>query len=629
MSWLAPFGFLSPYWLALFPLGAAALVYAYLRRGRGNEIPVGTTFLLKALTKPVFSRKKFRPPLRFYLELLLLMLLAAGSASFYREGAGSRVAVVVDNSFSMAKSSPGQASGADVLSLAIAEARSTIGSYSSKSKIDVFKTTPQLLSLSGGLVAPDRALAAVGEIGLSYGPDNIEAAAAKLAANMDYDKVIVLTDHTAKDLSTGRLEIRSVHLDNTASPQGNVALVNIALKTGTPKNTVEVTLASFVTGQIRAKLQLDGSEGGGDTKLTRLAEKSITLTGRAHDTVVFPNLSPLVRIFRARLVEDGASLGASDLIRQDDTAWMSVEVHGGKIAVVSQFSPAELGLDGIHFADFAHLRPEAYDEHPEQISSQLYLGAIFHRYVPLKLPKINSAFIAPVSGSPYLGVSDDVDGIEITRWQSTHPALSYLNMPSLKIPRSRILTIPPWGHEIINSTRGPIAFAGELAEHRYVASGFELLPFEGKKSPLTSIFTLNVLKYLSDLGASVGYQSVGAKLLLPSADAKVSYFDGEEILPDAASGSLSVLPQRSGLVRITPRGGEPSFAAFNYFDENESDTLNLSAVSVDVPQTAARERHDVQSFAGWLAAAAAVLLLIDLVFSSLLAGRPTVAGGKA
>src|SRR5437868_1155123 len=97
----AKFGLLYPQLLAGVPILVGALVYAYLRRGRTRRVAVASVMFLRTLTRRTPSRRKFIPPARFFFELLLLLLLFAGAAGLYREDATRKVAVVIDNSFSM------------------------------------------------------------------------------------------------------------------------------------------------------------------------------------------------------------------------------------------------------------------------------------------------------------------------------------------------------------------------------------------------------------------------------------------------------------------------------------------------------------------------------------------------
>src|SRR5262245_18825627 len=115
---IGSFGFMYPAMLVAIPLAIAGLIYAYRQRGRGARTPVASILLLKALQKRSLAPRKFVPPLRFWLELLMLALLISGAAGLYREREGASYAVIIDNSFSMRAISPRDAAGESFFSLA-------------------------------------------------------------------------------------------------------------------------------------------------------------------------------------------------------------------------------------------------------------------------------------------------------------------------------------------------------------------------------------------------------------------------------------------------------------------------------------------------------------------------------
>src|SRR5438045_1976282 len=98
------FTVLNPLALALFPVAGAFLVYAYRRKGRSHIVQVPTLLLLASFKSAARARKRFLPPFRFFLELFLFLLLLFGAAELFRIGPKKRVAVLLDNSLSMALS---------------------------------------------------------------------------------------------------------------------------------------------------------------------------------------------------------------------------------------------------------------------------------------------------------------------------------------------------------------------------------------------------------------------------------------------------------------------------------------------------------------------------------------------
>lgn len=630
MNWLSGLGLglLSPAWLVLAPLGIGVLVYAYLRRGTGRRVVVGTLYLLKTLRRPSFSRKKFTPPPRFYLEVVLLLALALAAAGLYREGFGSRIAIVLDNSLSMTRSNPRASTALSGLDIALRDARSLVQALSRESSVEVFVTSPHLRSLSGGLVRAEQALQHLAALEPSYAPDNLDPAVTRLLSDPSYDKVAVFSDHPMQRLSRGmKLDIHTVNFDQGAPEHENVAIAHLSVRKDRA-TTIEVGISAFVRAQakIRVILEAVSSEDNG-VNYKKLAEKSVTFQSQARESVSFDDIAPRHQLFRVRIEPDSSSLATHfNWIKLDDSGWLSVAASGGRIALISQFSPNELGLNKIPFADFEQISPEQFDRTPQQLSSGRYLAAIFHRYVPTQLPSISSVFISPVSSSQFLTREGEISGVGITRWLETHPVLTYVHMPSLELAKAQVLRGPAWSRELIVSSQGPIAFAGEVDARKYLGLGFELLPFEGRRSALTSILMLNIIKYVSDLSADSAYQPVGSRVLIPDDAESARYIGEDESIEPSQDQSVLVL--RPGILEVRSRLGASEFKAFNYFDPNESNSLETTPYSFDSPTSASEERGRSASLAGYIALASALILLVDLLLSALLKRRFLAQGGS-
>ena len=93
--------FAWPLALGAIPVALGALVYLFRARGTTQSKVTSSLFLLARLPEYLPSRRRFVPPIQFWLELALAVALAcaASGITFYRTGA--RVAVVIDTSKSM------------------------------------------------------------------------------------------------------------------------------------------------------------------------------------------------------------------------------------------------------------------------------------------------------------------------------------------------------------------------------------------------------------------------------------------------------------------------------------------------------------------------------------------------
>jgi hypothetical protein len=189
-----------------------------------------------------------------------------------------------------------------------------------------------------------------------------------------------------------------------------------------------------------------------------------------------------------------------------------------------------------------------------------------------------------------------------------------------------VLSVPPWAQELISTTKGAVAFAGEIEQKKYVALGFELLPFEGKKSALTSILALNIIKFLSESGADVGFQAVGGRLHIPPDTAQVFYLDDDASL---SASPADFVARRPGFVALSSRLAGTTLAAFNFFDETESDTLTSNRITVTEQKVESSDRKDVNLLSGFIATLVAIVLFLDLLITSCLAGRIKGLRGRA
>jgi hypothetical protein len=143
-----------------------------------------------------------------------------------------------------------------------------------------------------------------------------------------------------------------------------------------------------------------------------------------------------------------------------------------------------------------------------------------------------------------------------------------------------------------------------------VKVGFELFPFEGKRSPAVSILTLNLLKWITGSGLSAGFVPVGEVVPGVRDGLVLQQFDGLQGR-NTIDGIGAVL-HVPGLFRA-----ESQIVAGNFFSVEESN-LRESAPLL-IPHVAGVERAKVAGSAlyGWLALVVLgflVLLAVTLTF---------------
>jgi hypothetical protein len=627
----ATYGFLFPYALLAAPLAGAVLVYAYLRRGRGTRVPVGTVLLLKALRRVSSSRKKFVPPLRFFFELALVGLLLAGAAGLFKEDPRRQAAVVIDNSFSMAARDADDLAGGTLLDAAGRMAADFVAELPDQARVEVFAAAPLLRSVSGGLAAKREALARIKEVSLAHAPDNLDAALARLAGSADYSQVVVFTDKPAVLAdesgpggrpSDDRFSVRSVLLPRARGSRQNVAISDMVLRRSRApdrKGEIVVSVSSYALQQLEASLELEmvrssSPLAGGTT----VAQQKVALPPKASSDVVFNGLPQDGVAFAAKLRVNSPSAPNLDLIREDDAAWLSAESAAAGVHFVGELAPESLGLGQIRSLSFTQVPPEKYDALLAQKRFAAEDICVFHRVAPAVLPPCSALFILPPEQSTLFPRGAEAAEAQITRWLPSHPITTYLNLPSLGLKRFSALSVPGWGEEVVASTAGAAVVAGAQGQRRFAAVAFELLPYEGLRAPLPSVLLLNILSWLSAGGLNLGYQPVNAMLPVGADVTAARYMGGRELYRRRGSGESAAplsLPE-SGLVLLERPGGASSLVAVNYFDAQESNLLSAQAVQVPLRRGGRAPALQKNMLARALALAVLALILAELLITS-------------
>jgi hypothetical protein len=122
--------------------------------------------------------------------------------------------------------------------------------------------------------------------------------------------------------------------------------------------------------------------------------------------------------------------------------------------------------------------------------------------------------------------------------------------------------------EVVTTNAGPVLVAGEHNQKRVAAVGGELFPFEGRKRPLLSILTLNLLKWISGSSIETGFSLPGVPVTVSEDVTGATAFEGEEIPLLSAEGEKAryFVPARPGLIAIKGAQRARLEAASSYLD---------------------------------------------------------------
>lgn len=560
------FGVLLPMFLGLLPLGLGFLIYVYRRRGQGQRIFVASTLILKKISKPIRARRNFFPPPRFFWELLLISLIGLAAAGLYRDSGGKVIAIVIDNSLSMSAVEPADPTRS-ILSKAIDRALDSLGGMSNSDKVTVFDAVSQV-SEEG--ITPSDAAQAIRKIRFGYFEDDLDSVISKFANQNKWNRVLVYSDKLASDDKSaqrvdGVIEFVTLRSQSENQRLENLAITGIEVRpTETEKVELVVAVSAFATGMRKVKVVLSEILDGREAEI---GARELEVRPEATGQVIFSLNQKTQAAYKAKIFLSDRQSKASNSIIADDEAFVVQGDDTGGILLVSDESSSDLGLSRFRAAKINHISPQDFYANQSKMDSARAL--IFHRTMPTELPNKNAIFIMPNRGNKLITTAA-VENVSVTRWNSTHPLMTYASVAALKFSRALSFKTPLWAEDVLSSTAGPVYVAGETNGNKYAFLGFEIFPFEGKNSPITSVITLNLVKWISGLGDARGWLPVGR---LPLGLEAASVLSASDPLP-----SQGPIIRSPGIYLAKSKQIEKGKVAVNFLSSAESNTITPEAL---------------------------------------------------
>jgi len=595
-------------------------------------VVVSSILLLSKLKRTSPARSKFVPPLRFFFELLLLLLLLIGASGFYQERPHDKVAVLLDNSFSMAALSTEDLIETTLFSKAKAEVRWYLDRLRSQATVNLFTTSPHLQSVTKGFGSQSEALALLEEVNVVPAADQLEASLRRLVAQPEFQRILVVSDRRSglgvlagEQVTEPDPRVRFISLAPREKNylRGNVAITDIGFSAVSEKTfQIHVSISSYAKEEIELDLMLSSISPRSPGEVKEVEKTAIKLRPGKTEKYSFIGRSFSDLAYQVSLKTSSGAEAKLDLLKEDNKAWIVPAHTRQRALLVGSLTPREIGLTKLPVARFSHLKPEQYLSEKQEGLNDLM---VFHRFVPSRLPEVNSLFVFPPPGNELFELNPERSGDEITRWAQSKEIVKYLNVPSLSLPVIRPLKLPVWGEEVITTTGGPVLVAGEQNNYRYAVTGFELFPYLGKEAPVLSVLTLNLFKWLSSSGMQAGYQTVYSRLTSALSGKYVAQKTaGQKLIFEdpAGSGRKTALLPRSGLVQFASTGNDPFLAAVNYFNAQESNLIGTATVAVPAPIKGDRSGIEKFPFTSSLGFIVLTLLCLDtLILSGFFAGR--------
>jgi hypothetical protein len=590
--------------LGLFPVFGFGLALLYRNRSKGVRRVVPTFFLLREFVTEAKSPSAIRLPWRFFLELLILLVLCCAAAGIAFDTKGKSVAIVLDTSLSMnARKSVTQAGF--VFDEAKKRALEHIGELDVLSQVTVFSSAPVLKQRSAEGGTPSEAKAALARIEATVLGDSLSLAIGEIAQRGLYDRILVFTDRqpelTSAQVSLSpkgaiRPEVMTVRAPQGAS-RSNVALGGVSSSSGGEAKGLTAKLISYSDSNSNGTVSVQTLSKSRVWNTTPMFSERVKVeAGQQVDIKLSFAMDP-GQPYRIVWDSDTSNPSAQDMLSQDDEAFFVFTSGDHDWKVVSAFSDKQLNLTKPFEGRVRFFTPDEFDALAP--SAKVDSKIVFHGLAPKELPKTPYVIVNPPLGSAVVA-SAASSQIPVT-WDSAHPLLSYVDIGALKFPDARVLTTHPGMEEIIGLPEGALMVASDAQMGRGIVVGFELFPFEGATAVTKSTLLLNMLKWVnaSAVPGSLGGNNllVGQRIDGSSSNDAFRYLGFDDGKP------LATLT-RGGLLT---RGDE--FKAVSLINSVESNLMAQPALPRAYPTGQKRKTDDNRSLS-WLFAFFAIGLLI-------------------
>jgi hypothetical protein len=598
--------------LGLFPLIGAGLVTLYRKQGRGSKRQVPTFFLLREFATTASSPSAIRLPFRFFLELLLLLILCCSAANIGLTPKSKSIAIVFDTSLSMnARKSVSQAGS--LFDESKRRALEHISDLASSSQITLFTSSPVLKQRGAQNMSPAEARSALNRIEPTLLGDSLGESISELFRRGAFDRVLVFSDRQPElakagivvtPKQSGRAEIMTVRAPQGAS-RSNLALGEIGLNSANGAVTgLSVPLISYSehrsTGRVVVHL-LNQDLTWGKAPATSL---DCTVDPGKQVDLKIPLRMEANQAYRITWVIDSINPAAQDMLVADNEAYFVYKPGKFDWKVVSRFTEKELNISKLFNGSARVLLPEQFEKLDAQ--DKATGKTLFHGVAPKSLSDGGTLVINPPKGSSFTKQEKvQVAGLP-SAWESGHPLLRYISAGALKFPDATVLADNNQMESVVTLAEGSVLNVAETANRRAVVVGFELLPFEGASAVTKSTLLLNMIKWLN-----TGPQST-------SGDNSAHYV-GQRIESDSSnqtnsnwayigdsSGAVTTKLAKAGILQSSS-----SFKSASVLNPVESNLLSQPALPRAYP-SAGKGKQEHNTSLSWLFGLLALgLLLLD------------------
>jgi hypothetical protein len=282
-----------------------------------------------------------------------------------------------------------------------------------------------------------------------------------------------------------------------------------------------------------------------------------------------------------------------DALQLDNTAYAVLQPRrpGRVLLVTAGDRPLETALNterAHRLAKTSIIAPDKLAEPSFQamLASEPFDLVVFDGCVPAGMPPANTLFLGSQPPLATWKESSPVPVPQIIDWDRSHPLMSFLELSGLRIAEGRVVSPPPGGRVLVDSTAGPLIAVAPRDRFEDLVIGFELVKSEESGSvsfntdwPLKHSFPgfwLNVLDYFAggtDLSQTINRpgQSVECQLGPDVTEAVVAAPDGSRRTLQVNQGRLVYEnPELIGNYEVRVANNVVQHFAVNLFDRTES-----------------------------------------------------------
>jgi hypothetical protein len=581
--------FLNP--AALFGLlGLPLLLIPYLVRRKPRRL-LFSSVLLFSEGGPQASGRPFgriHLPAIFFLQLLLLALLVLALSEPVFSVRPTHIAIVLDNSASMQATE----GGSSRLSLAQEKIVDLIGEIGLNGRIDLFVTTPKLAKVQAETLTPAQALTAVKNIkayDLGDPPIDYDRVLRQWIREAGYERVYLVTDHPAAGQSGGARVI------SVGRPQANLAVTSFDVHRASlinPRMQASAVVANFSARDEKVRIMLKAEEA-----VVASRELAIPAGGRA--TAAFEGFGE-----RASYAVE---IEARDALALDNRRFAVAPASRNlRVLAVTPRPQAAASLKAIQGVSLDVISPAEYGK----FADRDYALEIFHYSTPAELPASPALFILPPENNALVSLGTPISNVQVSNWREPHVLTRYVNFSLFRPAYARPLQPQTPGDVVIESAAGALAFAVERPGSRYLAVGFDPLPYLGRDNLPMSIFTLNFLDWFLESSGSRS-RATGEPIPLSTVQPgdTLTTPTGEKIRLEAGFRSFT-MAFHQGLYRRV-RGASLELYARNLDDPGESDLRTPAAIVLGGEAVSAGSASVLHSFWPYFVLASLALLLLE------------------